>query len=150
MIGLQTTTGHHSDPISLISIENPNDINALPSDQKLQFEPIGLSIIYGDNGSGKSGYCRILKHACRTRDKNLIIEPDVTKDEPATQSATIHYKRGNQVLPMNWNPSNDKNQDLASVSIFDAGSATIQLRDETTVAYVPFPMKVLERISKGL
>ncbi|MGU9963386.1 MAG: AAA family ATPase [Candidatus Halichondribacter symbioticus] len=148
LIGLQTTTGHHSDPISLISIENPNDINALPSDQKLQFESIGLSIIYGDNGSGKSGYCRILKHACRTRDKNLIIEPDVTKDEPATQSATIHYKRGNQVLPMNWNPSNDKNQDLASVSIFDAGSATIQLRDETTVAYVPFPMKVLEELAK--
>src|SRR5690606_20350453 len=58
-----------AEPISLVSIKNPTAINALASQQELSFEPAGLTVIYGDNGSGKSGYVRVLKHACRSRDE---------------------------------------------------------------------------------
>ncbi len=38
-------------------------VNALVGDQELSFGAEDMTIIYGDNGSGKSGYCRVLKYA---------------------------------------------------------------------------------------
>jgi len=42
----------NSDPIALLEIKNPTGINALAADQKLEFAPSGLTIIYGDNICG--------------------------------------------------------------------------------------------------
>jgi len=33
----------------------------------------GLTIVYGDNGAGKTGYIRILKQACRARGQEAIL-----------------------------------------------------------------------------
>src|SRR6202046_562246 len=78
-----------AEPISLISIKNPTAINALASQQELSFEPAGLTVIYGDNGSGKSGYVRVLKHACRTRDRDTAILRDIADNVAISQTATI-------------------------------------------------------------
>jgi hypothetical protein len=81
--------GISGEAISLIRIEHPTGINALPKDQTLEFAKHGLTVIYGDNGSGKSGYVRILKHACRTRDGQLKILRDIEDTEGTPQSAKI-------------------------------------------------------------
>ncbi len=52
-------------PVRLVSIKKPEHVNALASEQPLTFEPNGLTIVYGDNGSGKSGYARLLKRITR-------------------------------------------------------------------------------------
>jgi hypothetical protein len=56
-----------SQAIILKSIHNAENINALAEKQTLSFCEKGVTIVYGDNGSGKSGYARILKGACRAR-----------------------------------------------------------------------------------
>jgi hypothetical protein len=83
-----------TDPIALHAVRAPKGINALAPDQRLEFAPQGLTIIYGDNGSGKSGYVRILKHACRTRDGKVVILRDVEDTANTPQSATITLGRG--------------------------------------------------------
>ena len=52
-------------PVRLVSIEKPEHVNALESKEPLTFELRGLTIIYGDNASGKSGYARLLKRIAR-------------------------------------------------------------------------------------
>src|SRR5690606_10908670 len=47
---------------SLGSIHN---CGQLASDQVLHFAVDGITVIYGDNGCGKSSYCRMLKKVCR-------------------------------------------------------------------------------------
>ena len=42
-------------------------MNALKEGERLTFGKTGLTVVYGDNGSGKSGYARILKKVCRAR-----------------------------------------------------------------------------------
>ena len=64
-------------PVAITGLRDPVGVNALASDQGLTFAASGLTIIYGDNGSGKSGFVRVLKSACRSRDKKTGILRDV-------------------------------------------------------------------------
>ncbi len=56
--------------VKLLSIDDVQNVNAIRSGQTQPFSKSGITAIYGDNGSGKSGYSRILKLACRARDKD--------------------------------------------------------------------------------
>lgn len=51
-------------PVSLLSIFHHRGVNALAEDQTLKFAP-SLTVVYGDNAAGKTGYIRILKSATR-------------------------------------------------------------------------------------
>jgi hypothetical protein len=61
-----------SAPVSLLSIFHHRGVNALAEDQTLKFGP-NLTVVYGDNAAGKSGYIRILKSACRARGQEQIL-----------------------------------------------------------------------------
>ncbi|MEH6695004.1 MAG: AAA family ATPase [Hyphomonas sp.] len=136
-----------SDPITLRAVRAPTGVNALAADQSLEFAPAGLTIIYGDNGSGKSGYVRILKHACRTRDSKVVILRDVEDKGNTPQKATITLGRGAVTEDFAWTPSAAGHPDLPSVSIFDARSANIHVEKTNAVAYIPQPMQVLETLA---
>jgi energy-coupling factor transporter ATP-binding protein EcfA2 len=134
-------------PIAILRIENPTGINALAADQKLEFAPEGLTIVYGDNGTGKSGYVRILKHACRTRDQGTRILRDVEDTTATVQSATIAFTRDQIEDDFAWRPDLPSHADLSSVSIFDSRSANIHVEKTNAVAYIPQPMQVLEALA---
>lgn len=136
-----------TDPITLRAVRAPTGINALASDQALEFACKGLTIIYGDNGSGKSGYVRILKHACRSRDGKVVILRDVEDTSSTPQSATITLARGDVTEDFAWTPDGAGHADLPSVSIFDSRSANIHVEKTNAVAYIPQPMQVLEALA---
>jgi hypothetical protein len=72
--------------VTLSGIRDVRNANALAPKQTLKFGGTGLTIVYGDNGSGKSGYARILKRACRARARGETILPNVfgtPTNEPA-------------------------------------------------------------------
>jgi ABC-type dipeptide/oligopeptide/nickel transport system ATPase subunit len=60
------TTAVCDDRKILLSMGNLQNVNALRSDQRLTFGP-QLTVVYGDNASGKSGYARVLKKVYRAR-----------------------------------------------------------------------------------
>ena len=53
-------------PVSLVSIFHHRGVNALAEGQTLKLGE-QLTVVYGDNAAGKTGYIRILKSACRAR-----------------------------------------------------------------------------------
>lgn len=144
-----TTEASAAEPISLVSIKNPTAINALASQQELSFELSGLTVIYGDNASGKSGYVRVLKHACRSRDGKFTIHRDLEDTTGTPQSAEIFFARGSTQDQFSWTPDGDPHSDLPSVSIFDARSASIHVEATNEVAYIPQPMRVLESLAEA-
>jgi wobble nucleotide-excising tRNase len=77
---------------SLISLSDINGVNKLSPNQSLEFSR-NITVVYGDNGSGKTGYSRILKFLGNSYDGNKKVLPNVY-DEPENQpqSATIHYQ----------------------------------------------------------
>ena len=141
--------GTSGEPIALLRIENPTGINALASDQKLEFAKDGLTVIYGDNGSGKSGYVRVLKHACRTRDRDTTILRDVEDTASTPQTAKIIFARGATNVDFAWSPDVAGHADLPAVSIFDARSANVHVEKTNAVAYIPQPMQILEALANA-
>src|ERR1700723_558323 len=90
-----TTAAAH---ISLVSIFHHRGVNALAEDQTLKFSS-GLTVVYGDNGAGKTGYIRILKNACRARGPEKILGNVVSGATPLSPVIAIKYKVGAETEP---------------------------------------------------
>ena len=140
-------TGETGSPVSIVKLANPNGINALVNDQELVFAEKGITIVYGDNGAGKSGYVRILKHACTTRDSKFKILPNIAQVADISQGADLFFKRGDDEIHLEWTPDTPKHLDLSSVSIFDSRSASVHVEKTNVVAYTPAPMGVLAALA---
>jgi len=60
-------------PLRLESISDVKGINALAPSKPLEFGTTSLCVVYGRNGAGKSGYVRLLKHACGSRQPGELL-----------------------------------------------------------------------------
>ncbi len=135
-------------PVAITGLRDPVGVNALASGQGLTFASSGLTIVYGDNGSGKSGFVRVLKSACRSRDEKTAILRDVNAADDIPQSAHIDFEVAGRAETYDWRPEHGDHADLPAVSIFDARSANIHVQKTNNVAYVPFAMALLDQLGR--
>ena len=144
-IAPQRVTGK---PVAITGLRDPVGVNALVSGQSLKFAASGLTIVYGDNGSGKSGFVRVLKSVCRSRDEKSTILRDVNAADDIAQSAHIDFEVAGRAGTYDWCPEHGDHADLPAVSIFDARSANTHVQKTNNVAYVPFAMGLLDRLGR--
>lgn len=136
--------------VQLRQVHGVRDVNALAPGQRLTLHRVGLTIIYGDNGSGKSGYARVLKRACRARmsGRGEEIIPDIYEAQPGTPSATIEYAAGGQNRTCSWQLGQPADTALSAVSVFDSRTANVHVDETNDVAYTPFPLKLLGTLAQ--
>ncbi|QOT71855.1 AAA family ATPase [Sphingobium fuliginis] len=136
--------------VYLRQVHGVRHVNALAPDQRLTLHRVGLTIIYGDNGSGKSGYARILKRACRARmsGRGEEIIPDIYEAQPGTPSANIEYAISGQNRTCAWQLGQPADTALSAVSVFDSRTANIHVDETNDVAYTPFPLKLLGSLAQ--
>ena len=134
-------------PVSLKSLGHTQNVNALADDQTLRFAETGLTIVYGDNGSGKSGYGRVLKRACRARDQEDIL-PNAYATASGKASARIKYSVGGAVQPeVVWQEGIAANPRLSSISVFDSKCASVHVDGKNELAYTPVPLQLLQALA---
>ena len=134
-------------PVSLVSIFHRRGVNALAEDQTLKFGP-GLTIVYGDNGAGKTGYIRILKGACRARGPEKILGNVVSGATPLAPVVAIKYKVGGEPDPREWAGGNE-DEFVSRVSVFDTQCAAVYLTEKTDVAFRPFGLDLFDKLVKA-
>ena len=132
--------------VRLRAMRDVLNVNALPEEQRLGFLTRGVTIVYGDNGSGKSGYVRILKRACRARGPNERILQNIYTAPAGPQQAVIDFNAGTQDQSERWTNGLPSAPLLSGVSVFDSSTANVHVDETNNVAYTPFPMKLLERL----
>ena len=134
-------------PVSLVSIFHHRGVNALAENQTLKFSP-GLTVVYGDNGAGKTGYIRILKNACRARGLEKILGNVVSGTTPLAPVIAIKYKVGTEVDPREWSGSGE-DEFIAHVSVFDTQCAAVYLTEKTDVAFRPFGLDLFDKLVRA-
>ncbi len=134
-------------PISLLSIFHHRGVNALAEDQTLRFGP-HLTVVYGDNAAGKTGYIRILKSACRARSQEQILGNVVSGRTPLSPVVSIKYKVGTETEPQEW-AGNGEDQFISRVSVFDTQSAAVYLTEKTDVAFRPFGLDLFDKLVRA-
>jgi energy-coupling factor transporter ATP-binding protein EcfA2 len=137
----------NSEPVSLVSIFHHRGVNALAENQTLKLAP-KLTVVYGDNGAGKTGYIRILKEACRARGKEQILGNVISGQTPLSPSVSIKYKVGTEVEPREWS-GNGEDTLVSRVSVFDTQSAAVYLTEKTDVAFRPFGLDLFDKLVRA-
>ena len=107
---------------------------------RLPISPTGLTVIYGENGAGKSGYSRVLKKACRARDQAEPILPDARKppSKPATPKAAFDVMVNGVAVTMHWQGGQAAPSELSEIAIFDSHCARAYLDNQGDFAYAPY------------
>jgi energy-coupling factor transporter ATP-binding protein EcfA2 len=141
--------GSHT-PIVLKGIANIAGVNRLVANASLDFCPKALTLVYGRNGSGKSGFVRILRTACRTRIESaatLKVLADVYGDGKGALSADIMIDAGAGDVPIAWSPGMTAAPQLGQVAVFDSASAQLYVDGGNKIRYLPFGLALPHRLN---
>lgn len=139
--------------IILSKIKNIDNINALSKSSELEFAPNGLTIVYGDNGSGKSSYVSILKHACKTRGQKPRINDNLF--DPACagndKKADIEYTSdGINFTTVNLINETVSENTLKKIDVFDTFSANHYIEGEDEIAFMPQGLSIVEKLAEAV
>lgn len=137
-------------PVALIAVCDVHDVNAIADDSRLEFSPQGMTVIYGANGSGKSGYVRILRQAIRTRAPEVDVHPNVFADRGGMPTATIVYAVGDEERSFAWSRGAVPPDELSAMTVYDRDCATVYVSRENEVAYRPFGLDLLDRLASAV
>lgn len=129
----------------LLAIENPNNISSLYENAKIDFSENGLNILFGENGTGKSSYSRILKHFCWSRQKTENLKPNIYSTT-TEQSVKIRYKNNGAEDSFSWQ-KNEIEAKLNSIFVYDGESALKYITEETEIDSKPVGIEILEKVS---
>ena len=135
--------------IVIKSIRDLNNVNKIAPSQKLDFSPSGMTIIYGGNASGKSGYARVMKRACRARDQDEQIYPNAydPSSRKLVPEAVFDIEKNGIAKSIKWTCADDPPDDLATIAVFDSRCARVYLTDEQDVAFLPYGLEVVEDLA---
>jgi energy-coupling factor transporter ATP-binding protein EcfA2 len=129
-------------PVSLVSIAHPEHVNALTSDRPLTFEMAGLTVIYGDNASGKSGYARLLKRVARARHQEEVLS-DVFRDAAlAKPMAALTVRVGDKETSLIWPESTPP--ELQRMLFYDDACGEAYVATESDFPYRPSALFVMD------
>jgi len=136
--------------ITLQTLKDLTNVNMIAEKQRLPFAPDGLTVIYGDNGSGKSGYARVLKRACRARDQKEPIHPNayLAAGTTGVASATFEVSINGTPQELLWTDGQAAPAALSSLAVFDSHCARNYLDQEGDFAYVPYGLDILTKLTE--
>jgi recombinational DNA repair ATPase RecF len=144
---LPADEGEHGQ-VELRAISDLRNINCLASGQKLKLAP-GLNAVYGDNGSGKSGYGRLLRRVTRSGEPEEILR-DVFDPGTASgaQTAQFDIAVDGTDCPLAVDLSTDPDRVLSAMATFDASRARLFLTKPNVIEHVPRALRVLRALSQ--
>jgi len=143
-----TGVAEDSGSVSLTKLFELKNINALAEDQPVEFRPAGVTVMFGDNGSGKSGFGRLLRTVCWARQRPSEILGNVDAKDVRPQSASVIYRVGEvDDEPYVWAPGSVPPEALGLISVYDADCGSVYLTDEQQAAYVPFGLDYFPRLA---
>lgn len=133
--------------LTLTRISKVRGVNALVSGAVIEPNS-GLTILYGENGTGKTGYSRIFKALANSRTADSILG-NIDNDDPEEPSATIDYQLGSEVQVLQWNGELGTSP-FTRMSIFDSPAVRTHVDNDLDYVYTPVSLTLFNDINEAL
>lgn len=135
--------------VTLITLRDLNDVNQISNNHELTFSETGVTVIYGGNGTGKSGYARVMKRACRAREQAEPIHPNANNPAAARKEPTAKFdvRVSGTLKEVEWSRDAAPPDSLSTISVFDSKCARSYITAEKNVAYLPYGLDILENLA---
>lgn len=134
--------------VTFNSLVNVEGVNALSENQTIELTP-NFTIIYGANGSGKSGYVRLLKNVFYSKDKEPIL-PNInitSGHKPIT--ATFNFSSEGIAIPLKY-PDNIGNGIFSQFAVFDGDIGKKHLSHRNDFIFRPAGLKLFNELNLSL
>lgn len=140
-----------SERLLLESLRHVSGVNALCENQTIKFSP-DVTVIYGLNGSGKSGYFRVLNNMAGGVYKE--IRPNIYANVGVRKNlnVSINYKVGNSSNNCNWTNSHTVLPDFHGIKVFDTSylNGLLQTKNPDETIIYPLGLHLFGYIAKIL
>lgn len=136
-----------SGAVGLVEIAQTVNVNALAAGETLTFAPTGLTVVYGDNGSGKSGYARLIKQISQARVTEQVL-PDIFMDstDSSPRAEIVISLRGQEDIRRQWT---DVPPAASRIGFFDESCGEAFLTKESEVTYRPAELNLFDGLSRA-
>jgi hypothetical protein len=135
-------------PLLIDKLSAVGGVNALAPGQEIEFNA-NLTVLFGENGSGKTGYTRILKTLADVR----TIEPilgDVNEVElPADPRCTLSYTVDGTSSDLDWNGETGV-VPFTAISIFDSPAVQLHVDEDLSYQYTPSDLALFPFVGDGI
>jgi hypothetical protein len=134
----------------LVSLASVKNLARLAADQTLSFAIDGITLVYGDNGTGKSGYCRITKKLCRSLTSEDLLGDVFADGAKPPAEVSIRYLVDGEDKPKaeQWQDGTPPPAAIANISVFDARNARLYVDAENKIGFLPIEIALLEQFAK--
>jgi DNA repair exonuclease SbcCD ATPase subunit len=141
--------GSDTQSLVLTRLVHKENVNALTAEQEIDFSP-RMTVLFGENASGKTGYVRILKAAAAVRTAELIL-PDIRAAAPESPPrAILEFRLGSEDRPpLEWRGERGLDP-LTRIDVFDSRAAVVHLEDDLTYAYIPADLALFPLVHNGI
>lgn len=134
----------------LVSLGPVRHVDRLSSNQpSLRFAVNGVTVVYGANASGKSGYCRIAKQLCRSR-STVELRSDVYDSEGTDRpEVSIAFRVGGDGQPKEervWFGDQAPPDELARISVFDTATASVYVDKKRKIEFLPYELNLMNKL----
>jgi len=126
------------DDIVLCSVGPLQGLDRLVADQVLEFANNGITVIFGDNGAGKSGYTRAMRQLTRVREE-AVLEGNVFDSGPKPKkTVTFSYRKGGGEKTSDvWQEGEPKPSSLAGITLLDTDNLRVYVSGKNDILYMP-------------
>jgi len=137
-------------PISLIAVVHESGVNSLAPGQRLELPERGLIVVAGLNGSGKSGYARVVKVFAGTRGPEAILPNVFAASASPTASVEFAGANGHALSVTLDDAGTDAAIELRRIRVFDTLAAEAHLKQSNRVAWLPPVLETLGQYTQCL
>lgn len=134
-------------PLTLTRLSEVHGINALVSGSVIEPHE-GLTILYGENGTGKTGYSRVFKALANSRTADKILG-DIEADAAEEQSAKLEFTLGDQAQTLAWAGERGVSP-FTRMSIFDSPAVTTHVDEDLDYVYVPAALALFKHVTAAI
>jgi len=140
--------GAAADVELLCSIGPLNHVDRLADGQELKFALDGLTIIFGENGSGKSGYARAARRLCTSRVPSTL-QGNVFVETEVPPTVTFKVRAGNaEPISHRWAEGSALPDCCRQMSFLDTANARAYVEDKTEILFLPPEVRCLTTLGQ--